>query len=128
MQILPSQPRWLPSWAKSRSLQADSSSSAPARVSFDIWPSESSVIVEGQQTQLPATFQLGAHGNKAVTLRPYESVRLSCVAGTTWVTKHGDATDYVLTPGEFLEVAEGGDVVALAINYGVLRVEPAANQ
>jgi len=57
-----------------------------------------------------STFELaGACGNK-----------LTCVAGTIWVTQHHLSNDWVLQSGEFLTIENPGKVVISACNESAI--------
>jgi hypothetical protein len=47
---------------------------------------------------------------------------LRCRAGVVWVTREGDARDYVLRTGEELRLEKGGRVVVQAILDAEVRV------
>lgn len=62
------------------------------------------------ELKLGSTFVLaGVFGNK-----------LTCVAGTIWVTQHGQSNDWVLQSGDFLTIANPGKVVISACNKNVI--------
>ncbi|WP_205507415.1 DUF2917 domain-containing protein [Myxococcus vastator] len=51
----------------------------------------------------------------SVRTRGDEPLMLTCAEGTLWLTREGDARDYVLWPGDTLRLEHAGHVVVQAL-------------
>ena len=119
----PGRPAWfrlIPGIAREDSPQA-------TRVVYDEWLHGSQVIAEGKSTVTPTSFRFGAGGVKALTLHPTSTLHLTCVYGTLWVTRDGDAVDHVLAAGESVNVPSDVSAVVQALSQGLLRVTSASS-
>lgn len=60
-----------------------------------------------------------------LTLKDARGSRVLCLAGELWITQHQDPNDYLLSPGEMLEIAGDGPVVVQARRTArLLLLEP----
>jgi hypothetical protein len=58
----------------------------------------------------------------SVRVRTDTPLALTCEAGLLWLTREGDASDYVLGPGERLRLEVAGHVVVQALRLACFRV------
>jgi hypothetical protein len=59
---------------------------------------------------------------ESIRIKRSGKTRITCVAGVAWVTNQGDLRDFILSPGECLEVARGLTVIT-ALDPTVVKVE-----
>jgi hypothetical protein len=72
-----------------------------------------------------AGIQLDA--KRFLTLRDARGTRVLCIAGELWITQDRDTTDYVLGPGDALEIGVDGVVVVHGLHASrLLLLERAA--
>jgi hypothetical protein len=68
--------------------------------------------LQQRQRELPRRFSLGADGAPAVSLRAQGVLRVTCTAGTVWLTCERDLRDHVLEAGDE-HLARPGDALVL---------------
>ena len=50
------------------------------------------------------------------------NMEIVCETGVLWITRSGDLDDYVLMPGERLQINQGGKVIIEAMRESRLRI------
>lgn len=70
--------------------------------------------------------QVRLEADRFLKLSDSKGTRVQCESGALWITQDHDATDYVLMPGQSLELEHGGDALVFALmDSQVLLQEPA---
>ena len=91
-------------------------------LSYDTWSGERHVQGKRRHTALPASFKVGSHATKAITLRSSAPLKLVCLQGALWITQDRDSADYALGTGQSLEIEGGRAIVVFAMQDGLLEV------
>lgn len=64
--------------------------------------------------------------DRFLKLEQSRGIRVTCRSGSLWVTQDRDARDYILGPGETLELEHAGDAIVFALAQSELILsEPA---
>jgi hypothetical protein len=64
--------------------------------------------------------------DRFLRLQQSKGTRVECRSGSLWVTQDNDTRDYVLGPGQSLELEHGGDAIVFALLQSELMLtEPA---
>src|ERR1700685_2756005 len=64
--------------------------------------------------------------DRFLRLRQGQGTRIECRSGSLWVTKDHDARDYIVGPGEALELEHDGDAIIFALLQSELVLNEAA--
>jgi hypothetical protein len=60
---------------------------------------------------------------ETLRIKPRRTTRIECMSGVLWITREGDLRDFVVAPGESIEV-DRGLAIALALEPATVRVVP----
>jgi hypothetical protein len=64
--------------------------------------------------------------DRFLRLQKCKGTKLECRTGSLWITQDMDTRDYILSPGETLELEHGGDAIVFALMQSELVLsEPA---
>jgi hypothetical protein len=58
---------------------------------------------------------------ETLRIKPWRSARVECASGVLWVTREGEPCDFILGPGEAIEVGRGL-TIALALEPSAVYV------
>ena len=60
--------------------------------------------------------------DQLLKLQQCKGTRVECRSGALWITQDNDARDYILGPGQTLELEHGGDAVVFALMQSELML------
>ena len=58
---------------------------------------------------------------ETLRIKPRRTTRIECMSGVLWITREGDLRDFVVAPGESIEI-DRGLTIALALEPATVRV------